>query len=186
MATVEQDLAYLKIAAEEIQGYLLSGEIYWPLEGPGARVLAPNSRMTLGSLLLVERRLQAWPLSPVQQMEANRLGHRIESARDEWRSHWELKAQKEFPARLTLWSNYLFDMRQDPKQVHQNYSFEVQRRVILELLKSEAPISAEDIQRLQEQDNLLDKFFKLSDFIWDAALAKVFPPEPFWYLYGSA
>ena len=59
-------------------------------------------------------------------------------------------------------------------------------RVILALL---APDLEEKDKSLSEPlavlDTQLKGIFIGGDFIWDAALQAGFPPDPYWYLYGT-
>lgn len=171
-----EDLSYLRNAAGVLEDFLLSNEIFWPMG---------HMRLSLGRLLLGLTRLQAQPLSASEQVDFERLEQQITRARDHWRTHWERKAAREIPARLNLWRGFLEDLFREPKEHAAEYRYEVRLRVMLELLMQEAQ-GAEGAQAgdLALLDQRLRDAFIPGDFIWEAEMARGFPPRPFWYLYG--
>lgn len=107
MPTPEQDLHFLEVAIPELKDYLLSDILFWPL---GAK----QPRLTIGGLLLAQRRLRAQHLG-VQ------FHPKIAALREKWHAAWERKAAKEVNARLDLWRNYLNDYRSNPESHAINY-----------------------------------------------------------------
>lgn len=184
MSDPGRDLAFLQLAAADLEDFLLSKEVYWTL-GPSISLQGANSaRLSIGLLLLVLRRLQAWSLTPNQSQEFSQVAHQIETKRDHWRSHWENKAAQEFPARLRLWLNYLADYAQEPDNYSIDYPREVDRRVMLDLLIKELAEEGSLPGQLQEADHQLRSAFLPGDFVWAPELKVSFPYETFWYLYG--
>ena len=55
MATVEKDTAYLEAGIPEMEAYLLSDELYWPITTRGYSL----PRLTIGGILLAKTRLEA-------------------------------------------------------------------------------------------------------------------------------
>ncbi len=47
------------------------------------------------------------------------------------------KATQEFPRRLSLWQHYLRELKEDPKKWERDYVYQVERRVMLQLLMAE-------------------------------------------------
>jgi hypothetical protein len=171
-----QDLSYLRNAVGVFEDFLLSNEIYWPMG---------RMRLSLGRLLLALTRLQARPLPAGEKSEFERLERQIMQARDHWRTNWERKAAREIPARLTLWRDYLEDLFREPKEHAAEYRYEVRLRVMLELLMQEAHGAAgAQAGELALLDQRLRNALMPGDFIWEAEMARGFPPQPFWYLYG--
>ena len=110
MPSLEYDRTFLQAGIPELEKYLLSDEIYWPL---GIRALqgeAPFPRMTLGWLLLARERARGWQASgipPAQSHVIEQLAIRMDAIRTRWRVAWENKARQEFRSRLTLWTNFI-------------------------------------------------------------------------------
>jgi hypothetical protein len=177
---------YLQAGVPELESYLLSEVLYWPLDAkspPGER---PYPRLTLGGLLLARERARALPLSSSQQTELQTLDEQIEAAKTRWRFAWGKKATQSFQARLDLWRNFLEDYKEKPENNANRYSYEVERRVMLHLLTPE-------IMELQQAyrdmlaglDMRLRRMLRPGDFIWDPQIASGFPADEYWYLYVS-
>jgi len=172
MTSDNRDLLFLKEALPQMQEYLLSNELYWPLG-------AAMHRLTPGSVLLSLARLQGSLPSEVQNIR-----QQLESIRGKWRAAWDKKAAREISNRLRLWSNFLADYANAPEQCAGAYPGEVRGRVILQLLLLEAPDSP-DNAALAELDGMLKTHLHPDRFLWDAGLQVVFPKENFWFLYGK-
>jgi hypothetical protein len=183
--TVESDLRFLESGLVDLEGYLLSKELYWPVgvSAPGGS--PPYPRLTLGNLLLSRRRLSARSLGPGQQTELDRLNRRLEETRSRWRNAWEQKAQREFQVRLNLWRDFLNEYRESPSGNADRFRYEVTRRVLLELLEPEAgSVPQAEREMLSGLDGLLRVVFTSGGFIWEPELQAAFPVGTFWYLYG--
>jgi hypothetical protein len=171
----EKDKAYLEAGISELEHYLLSDELYWPITTRGFNL----PRLTIGGVLLAKARLEA-------------RGERIESlvaqlgaVRSKWRVAWEAKAGRGVQARMRLWSNYLSDYRHNPEGHADAYPHEVCYRVMLHLLLTELPTPSPKQSELTQLDSLLRMNLISSDFIWEADLQVGFPREVYWYLYGK-
>jgi len=182
----EYDLRYLRAGLELLESYLLSQDIYRPVGVTPAAGEPPYPQLTLGWLLLARRRLRATAASPAQRDEAARLSAELEATRSHWRVAWGGKAKAEFRARLNLWRDFLEEYRQQAEANYDRYGYEVSRRVLLELLRSEAEgLGHADLDMLRGLDALLRTLHKPGEFVWDRVLAPAFPPDTYWYLYGS-
>ena len=168
MSTPEQDLKFIETALPELKAYLLSDILYYPMMGN-------LPRLTLGGLLLAQRRLGAGNLG-------THLDPKLASVKERWRAAWAKKSARELDARLTLWRNYLDDYRRDPKSNPGNYAYEVRWRVIIELLVKEVDQIPAEIAVL---DQLLRVKFISGKFIWDEDLESEFDQGKFWFLYGQ-
>jgi len=183
---IETDLSFLKEGVIGMDQYLLSNEIYWPIEYHTPSGNLPSQRLTLGVLLLTQCKLNAYTLTSSQQAELNRLSAQLLSTRRKWFVAWTKKALREFQARLNLWRDFLNDYRTDPSGNIDRYPYEVQRRVMLQLLAGELDqIPPNEQELLSGLDKLLLAVFKPGEFIWEAVLEIEFPKSKFWYLYGS-
>lgn len=181
------DLEYLNIGMEEIQNYLLSEELFWPVSGQPSGKKTFFLKMTIGNLLLSEHRLATLSnedlLSPTDASEFSRLQRGIEAVRMKWRVAWERKASREYDTRFNQWKKSLDELRGDRYQNAPFYKNEVRLRVLLELLVEQLSVEARfDLSPL---DKILRQMFKPGEFIWEADLAPGFPKGKYWYLYGG-
>ena len=168
MPTPKIDQNYIETALPELKNYLLSDILFYPLMGQ-------LPRLTIGGLLLAQRRLRAGNLG-------THLDLKLATLRDKWRAAWEKKSAQEMDARLTLWRNYLSDYRTDPENYATDYRHEVRWRVMLELLAKEVDQIPTEIGVL---DELLHVKFIKGKFLWDKNLQNQFAQDKFWFLYGK-
>jgi len=114
----QKDQIYLSEGVPQLESYLLSKELYYPLS-------LELPQLTLGGVLLSLARLGA---------RAARFEAQVEAVRSKWRSAWEAKSSREVRARSELWVNYLAEYREDPKSGVRLYSQNVRYRAMLSLL----------------------------------------------------
>lgn len=172
MTTNDADIQFVKEALPQLQEYLLSNELFWPLSGS-------LPRLTPGALLLALARLGVSEPSIGQN-----LGAQVETIRARWQTAWNTKAAREISNRIRLWSQYLADYHSAPDQNQDSYRTEVRGRVILELLLADVP-GAPERSALAELDSALKAHFVTGKFLWDSELEVIFPAKAFWFLYGS-
>lgn len=186
MTSFDHEYQYLLAAEAELESYLLSSEVYFPI---GIRVLISGENyppLTLGNIALSLRKMRALAADQGQGLLLDRINNRIERIRGKWRAAWEAKASREFRARFNLWGNFLEEYRDNPAGNYDRYAYEVNRRVILELLSDQAAeISDSEFDALDKLDRYLKLVFETGKFIWEDKLEVVFPVERFWYLYGT-
>ncbi|MGB7874903.1 MAG: hypothetical protein WBL25_11010 [Anaerolineales bacterium] len=175
MSSLEKDKAYLETSIPELEDYLLSDELYWPISARGYDL----PRLTIGGILLTQTRLEA------RNERIESLVAQLDSVRSKWRVAWETKAGRGVQARMRLWGNYLSDYRQNPDGHADAYPHEVSYRVMLHLLLAELPTLPSEQKELPRLDSLLRINLIPSDFIWEADLQAGFPREVYWYLYGK-
>jgi hypothetical protein len=185
MTTLEYDLRYVEAAIDLLKDYLLSKDIYRPIQINAPHGTPPYPQLTLGNMLLARTRAEARAVTPTEKNDLRRLEAQIEAIHSQWRVAWESKAADEYRARLRLWSNYLNDYSKDPEMHADRYRYEVGRRVLLELLTAEArELPSEQLYLLTGLDKLMQAVFVEGAFIWEEELARVFPSDSYWYLYG--
>ncbi|MGD8405330.1 MAG: hypothetical protein PVJ21_16850 [Anaerolineales bacterium] len=175
MTSEEKDKAYLEAGIPELEDYLLSDELYWPIT---ARCY-DLPRLTVGGLLLAKARLEARG----ERIES--LMAQLDEIRSNWRVAWETKASRGVQARMRLWGNYLSDYRQNPEGYAEAYPYEVRYRVMMHLLLDELSDPSVEQKELSQLDSLLRVNLISGDFIWEAELQSGFPREVYWYLYGT-
>lgn len=186
MPSFEYDLKYLQAGLLDLEGYLLSNELYWPIGVSAPPGDPPFPRLTLGGLLMSRARLSGFGLSPEQQAELQRLSTRMDETRSQWRVAWGSKASREFSARLNLWRDFLEEYREKPAANIDRYPYEVRRRAMLELLKPDAEsVTAAETELLDGLDKLLKSVFVPGDFVWPDGEMRSFPKSKYWYLYGQ-
>lgn len=161
MSKLDQDLLYLDAGLRELQDYLLSRELYWPLSAASSL-----PRLTLGGLLLAMQRLGPRADSQAAQIEA---------LRSKWRTAWDAKASREVRARGDLWRSYLQDYRESPDSHAGEYAQQVRNRAMLALLGEESDPLDESVKSM----------FVAGDFVWESECAGYFPRDAFWFLFGK-
>jgi hypothetical protein len=174
MPSLEQDKRFYREAAPQLETYLLSKEIFWPLGGT-------LPQLTPASLLLAHARITAAggdvSIAPFEQV--------MNKARREWAVAWEEKVGREFQTRLNLWRQSLEDYFSAPDQHYRYYPTEVRNRAMLSLLTRELRQLPPEMDLL----NLLDSKLRMSlipaAFVWEPELESGFPQIEFWFLYGK-
>jgi hypothetical protein len=186
MPSLEYDLVYLQAGLLDLQGYLLSNELYWPVGASSPVGEPPYPRVTVGNLLLAKQRLEARQLPKEHKGKFTPLKERLESTINEWRTAWGKKSSREFNARLTLWRDFLEEYRKKPAANVDRFPYEVSRRVLLELLRPYADeIQPEENELLSGLDGLLRSILEGENFVWDEELKSGFPKDTYWFLYGT-
>lgn len=187
MHAPDANLALVRVMLEEFETYLLSDELYWPLD-PSSLKRPYVPRLTPGRLALTldELDAQSEDMTPAQQVEIRKLNLQMESVLRKWSVALGRKAAREMHSRFNLWKAYIQDLAEKADRAH-NYTNEVQQRVIFERIAGWAerePEAERSIQAIQSIDATLRSFFKPGDFIWDARLQSCYPQEQYWFLYG--
>jgi hypothetical protein len=186
MPSIEYDLNYLQAGLADLEGYLLSNELYWSIDAGAPAGESPYPRMTLGNLFLAATRLSGRRLSTAERAQLEHLNKSMHAIRQHWLVAWGQKSSREFSARLRLWRDFLDEYRNHPGENLDRYAYEVTRRVILHLLSSEAQdVPEEETDLLNGMDNLLRAAFLPGRFVWNEKLKNSFPENPYWYLYGT-
>jgi hypothetical protein len=185
MTDLEYDFRYLEAGLANLDEYLYSDEVYWPLQAVSLPGAPPFPQLTLDGLLLAVARLRARNLDFQDEARLMRLEGELQAPRSNRRVAWEQKATRNFTARLTLWRNFLEELRDDPDAHADRYAYEVTRRVQLALLADDARgrTQAED-DLLGLLDTVLQSLLVPGEFIWDSELEQGFDKSSFWFLYG--
>lgn len=185
MQVLENDLAFLQASTPVLEDYLLSDVLYYPVTGQRGRQLSGDTtRLTLGNLLLSQKRLSSAGYAGDASGEFSQYQSQIEQIHAHWRSRWEIKIQQEIPNRLMLWKNYLSEWGDGSKSKEGDYSYNVRLRVILELLMAEtSALLVQEKSLLRSLDQRLKAKGAPGLFVWDGSLESTFPPDKFWYLY---
>lgn len=187
---LDSDLATLRAFLAEIDPYLKSDVIFWPM---GGQVLGQQMpALTLGGLLFLRRTLSARrnQLAPTQTIEFDQLERQAEAFFGRWPVNIEKKALKEISSRLNVWAAALDECNENPAACVESYHTTVNNRAYLALLMPlvARPGVAEADKfrtRLSALDVRLRSLIIPGNFIWEAVLAPAFPRKEFWFLYGQ-
>jgi len=185
MQMIENDYAFLRASVSQLEDYLLSDVLYYPVTADGGRQLrGDTTRLTLGNLLLSVRRLEADALPEDIRNKADEAIGQVNHIRNRWQSNWKRKAGLEIQNRLRLWKNYLDDWRENSPSAAGEYRYNVRLRVILELLFSESDeLFVQEHELLRSLDSRLKAKGTAGQFIWDSRYQNVFPTDRYWFLY---
>ena len=176
---------YLQAGLREAERYLLSNELFWPLNIASAVGEPGYPNLTLGVLLLYSTYGRALAGAGSQDAVFGRIENEIDAVRTRWQVAWEKKAAWEYESRLRQWGNVLKEIRIDPEDNIPYYSYEIRWRVIVHLLQAEIREIGPALQEhLDSLDLLLRALFAPGDFVWRPELAASFPVTDFWYLWG--
>jgi hypothetical protein len=188
MHPIEYNLELGKAILEEIEPFLLSEEIFWPLNHHSKRGMPYFPRLTLGTLLLTLDQLsvQFAAMSSSQKRAQQEIQSMLERVQLKWPAALERKAVRESQTRFNLWRAYLSDL-EERKDTTGNYHNEVRNRVIHQRLQEfhrQTPHSQDGQSAMDGLDFYLRSSFKPGPFLWNEALIAVYPSPSFWYLYG--
>ncbi len=186
MSSITYNIAYLQESLEELESYLLSAGLYGQLHVNPPSGEPPFASLTLGNILLARQELRSSSLDADRARVFGDLDGRLEALRTRWRTAWEEKARREYPARVRQWARFLEELRRDPENQADRYPYEARQRVIVQLLGDEAQgVVEENRERLFVLDELLKKDFVEGEFIWDEGMRGGFKKEEYWYLWGK-
>ena len=176
---------YLQGGLKAAEGYLLSDDLFWPLNILPAFGEPSYPNLTLGGLLLYQAYARPLAQTPSQQTDLQQIDTQLDVTRTQWRVAWERKAAWEFKSRLRQWGNILKEIRVDPDDNAGYYRYEVRSRVLLALLQAElGEVDPAQNEHLASLDLLLRALFAPGDFIWEPVFAAEFSVDKFWYLWG--
>lgn len=181
------DLAYLQSGLDELESYLLSDELFWPVTGRPPGKYTSFFKLTLGNLLLSTQRLGAYAqgrhLSAQENAEYTRLRTQVDTMQQKWQSAWRKKADLEYPSRFNQWVHTLGELKKEREKNAPYYPNEIRTRVLLDLL---APFTIQSQRyEIEPLDAALKQMLRPAPFLWGEELAAGFPEATYWYLYGG-
>ena len=168
---MDEDRRFILASADELEQYLSSAVILWPIRG-NKQPLSP------GNLLFAQ--LRFGEASDPKVLEASSL---ITGIIESNRSLWENRIQKEIPIRLNQFNN-LVEEYLDRGSIDAGYASSINVRVKLHLLLSELYHEPTvSLRKVAALDRMIETLLKNGEFIWDEDLKGRFPREKFGYLY---
>lgn len=181
------DLAYVSAAAGDLQEYLLSSHLFWPITGKnGASLTGDADQLTPGNLLLTLLRLKAAPLNQEEHLSFTTDQINLNELINKWRSSWKRKSEQELKKRMDLWGNYLKNLSSQPQSHRGDYPYYVRHRVIIDLLIDViGGLEQTTRQLIMTQDAHLFRITMGGPFVWEQSIQDSFPEETYPYLYRA-
>jgi hypothetical protein len=186
--TPEVDLAVLAAEVEELEEYIIKGEIYRTV-----RVQTPTGaqmvQMSAGDLLSRLFRLEGERdrLTTEQRSHAKDLALAAQSTIYSLRTRFHDLLKREIKTRLDSLNWFLDDIMGDPKRARIEYPYEIRNRQRIQLMVD--ALGEEMTTDLKSQISRVDDRIRLivkpASFVWDSQLEPIFPRERFWYMYVS-
>lgn len=180
------DLDVLGEMAAEMDEYLMSDVLFWPM------VKGDMPRLTIGGYLLRQHRLTLLQeLLDTSQQERLRLATgRFHQALHERVVRFEERAHKELHARLRQWGEYLRDLRSDVRAHAGYYASSVETRAIIAALLDFLAVppyrlDAQVAKEVAALDANLHGRWQPGDFVWPLEWQPAYPKETYWWLYGQ-
>jgi hypothetical protein len=184
---IRQDLAFARVAGEQIDEYVHTEVLYYPI---GAVSGMQMPQLTIGTWLETAWRLQvlASTLTAEQRAVLNEAQAKVQRVRSRVPELYNQKARREFKSRLDTWAWYLDELlAREPAAVPpqgQAYATQVHVRFKLDLLSADVAQMQDQFTRLTTNDRRLRARFVPGPFVWEPELQPHLPPETYWWLYG--
>jgi hypothetical protein len=188
MQTIDALLRLGQAMAGALPQYLQSAKEFWSLPIQAAPGEAPFPNLSLAAWYLTLDQLEAQldEVDAAQQVSVTKLRQIDDGLRLSHAAALAAKGEAEALQRLSLWDAYLAELEEGQRD-DQRYATEVRQRVslsrLLPLLEDQGARRIES--RLSELDGRLRPLFRPGQFIWQAELRSAYPPETYWFLYGS-
>ena len=180
---LQKDLVALEAMAAEMDEYLKSDVLFWPL------VHGDLPRLTLGGYLMRQHRLLGLRdlLSMQEQDRLHRAINTYHEALEEKVVRFENKAHEELAARLRQWQTYLGEVKQGTGAAY--YESAVEPRAMIEALTAQLRVQPYRLQpdvpqKLALLDRQLRHVWEPGDFVWPQEWQPAYPREKYWWLYG--
>ncbi|TET98875.1 MAG: hypothetical protein E3J30_05805 [Anaerolineales bacterium] len=187
MQSVDYTLDLFEAMLDEIEEFLLSADIFWPLAKRSKPDLPPYPRLSTGGLLMTrdESLAQEAEMNPSQKVRHANLQHQWDLILHKWRSALGRKSEREMGMRLNLWRAYLSDLEEGSAS-HFDYHREARNRVQFTRLQTIATGSSKTLKMVKTIRSLDARLINLttsSKFIWDDRLREIYPEGNFGFLY---
>lgn len=182
---IQEDLDVLVAMAAEMDDYLKSEVLYWPM------VRGDMPKLTLGGYLMRQHRLQHLndTFDAGQKEEWETAVQQFQDALAEKVVRTEQRAREELGVRARQWGAYLNDVQRERSVAAVNYETAVENRVIAAALVhflQTPPYRMENgvAPNLDMLDAGLRPYWQAGAFVWPALWEKAYPQSDYWWLYG--
>ena len=182
---LREDLKILEAMAAEMDEYLRSQVLFWPMSQSNL------PRLTIGGYLMRQHRLQQLS-TLLTESELTRRELAIEifnQALVEKVVRFEDRAHKEVHARLRQWGEYLKELHDRNLAVADFYHAHVQTRAMIDALIAKLKMPPYELDKrvtsqLETYDRVLRNFWQPGDFAWPEEWQPAYPQTGYWWLYG--
>jgi hypothetical protein len=183
---LRQDLEILAAMAAEMDSYLKSEVLFWPMAN------STMPRLTLGGYLMRQRRLMALEdlLTDEEKARLETAVRQFNEALVEKIVRLEQRAHEELEARLRQWGEYLKDLSRDSGSGGAYYGTAVEPRAMITALVNKLRLPPYKLeprisQQLAMYDDNLRRRWDSGDFIWPEEWQPAYPKTTYWWLYGK-
>ncbi len=191
-AAPETDLAVVAAMAGQFESYILRGEVYRtvavPASADGGGTGEHRIQSSVGDVLARLHKLEAQSalLTAAQKEALAEAKAQIEETTGRLPSHFQALLLREARARLNSLNWFLDDCSENRRECRVQYPFEIRNRQrIAEIGKAlDAAGAAALATLLATIDQRLGSITGGGEFVWDAAVAQVYPRDEYWYLYA--
>lgn len=180
---LQRDLDILQAMASEMDEYLKSDVLFWPMKQ------GDLPRLTLGGYLMRQHRLLGLRdlLTMQQQDRLHKAINQYHQALEEKVVRFEKKAHEELESRLRQWQTYIADVKQGRGLAY--YETAVEPRAMIEALVSQLRVQPYELQENIPQkvaviDQELRRVWDPGGFVWPREWEAAYPREKHWWLYG--
>lgn len=180
-----RDLTVLEAMAAEMDDYLRSETLFWPLSQGGSDM----PRLTLGGYLMRQHRLLALRhlLDEAQRQRLDEAIAAFNQALVERIVRFEERAHRELEARVRQWQEQLKDVRQSDGAY---YDSAAETRAMIAALLDRLRLPPYRLDqalagRVDGLDRALRGRFGIGNFRWPDEWRDAYPEENFWWLYGQ-
>lgn len=177
------DLDTLEAMAAEMDEYLRSDVLFWPMRR------GDLPRLTLGGYLMREHRLlQLRDLLDMSEQERlHKAINQYHEALEEKVVRFEKKAHEELAARLRQWQEYLREAKRGASIDY--YESSVDTRGMIDALVTQLRVPPYELddevpQKVALLDRELRRIWEPGEFIWPQEWQAAYPRERYWWLYG--
>jgi len=182
---LREDLKILEAMAAEMDEYLRSQVLFWPMSQSNL------PRLTIGGYLMRQHRLQqlSTMLSDSELTRRDKAVEIFNQSLVEKVVRFEDRAHQDAHARLRQWGEYLKELNDRNLAAADFYQAHVQTRAMIAALitKLEMPPYELDERvpsQLETYDRVLRNFWHRGDFVWPEEWQAAYPQTGYWWLYG--
>lgn len=180
-----EDLAVLQEMAGQMEEYLKSETLFWPMQ------YSNMPQLTLGGYWLRQHRLTALHtlLTGEQQVQLSAAIKTFETAVSDWVVRTEQRAHAELETRIRLWGEYLRDVFGRKSIEIATYSARVEVRAIIAVLVNQLQqppytLKPSLLEFILQEDKGLQARWQNGPFVWPEAWQPAYPQPEYWWLYG--
>ncbi|MGH2538217.1 MAG: hypothetical protein ACRDHL_12540 [Candidatus Promineifilaceae bacterium] len=180
---LSHDLEVLEAMAAEMDEYLRSDVLFWPM----GRANLP--RLTLGGYLMRQHRLLALRdlLDADQRARLEAAVERFDQALSDKIVRSEARATQELAARVRQWGEFMKDLGWDSGGAHYPSAVETRAMIAALMDKLSSPpyrLEEEATRALGAHDRYLRNNWQPGAFIWPEGWQPAYPEAAYWWLYG--